>query len=982
MAVGLEGMAVVGTVANQLHAAAHVVDSVRTAPALSAEDAAPCAALSQQLEAMKESVERMQSAQPAELDARGAAWARALSLLAGDVLAVERALWRSAFRMSRSRALAASAAEKKLVLKNAAGVGAALRGAEGELAAALSRLRTLDSRQDAGEATSARADSVALRLPGAASAKREDDGVFTADMLRDVLRDPAKTVAALEQLLNLRDKARSSAKMVEILDALRGPGRGGAGPADAQDECGPRLETHTHRSLGVFVDYEIECKKLEELQPRLVKFWRRLERGTRGRRMSDVDRIELASFTRLLWMPWRLDCSTVLSSGYGYIGTGSSAVVMKGELTLTCGKVSVAVKVRRASLSKDESKAAFFLEMSMLHRLRHPAILTFFGAWWPRATSSGSNGDSTSSSDETDSDDDSSSSSETWPKDCAACVFERMDGHVGALVGSGKISSRQDLWSIFIDSAEAVVFLHAQGFAHLAVKPENILARIVRGTCGARLLGRAKLADFAVSMRKRNHFGLDSQWSLHGSKAVSALAYMAPEVLLGSERARRELAGDAEAGRDAPVPMQSEGRDADLLFACDVYSLGITICRLMESQCARSGKRVALPASFHGGEVELTLAARSGTLADDVGRWVNEVLREELELCELVLACVQPRPCDRPPMVAVLVALLRSGPLERRSRSKAGIESPVRLQHMTPASILALGVAYRDGTAVEKDARKAFALISRSASLGNLDAICYLGDIYDDGDGVAKDYAKACELYQRAADGGHMRAVYNLGFMYDNGDGVAQDSAKACELYQRAADGGHMDAVCSLGFMYANGRGVAEDSAKACELYQRAADGGNVGAACSLGVMYASGCGVTKDCVKACALYQRAADDGHIEAVYNLGFMYARGNGVAKDDAKACELYQRAADGGHMDAVCSLGFMYANGRGVAKNSAKARDLFQRAQDGGHTEAATYCRQLERRPKEEPGTRKRPRSPSAGGDHEVRFLDKECRGGHR
>lgn len=75
------------------------------------------------------------------------------------------------------------------------------------------------------------------------------------------------------------------------------------------------------------------------------------------------------------------------------------------------------------------------------------------------------------------------------------------------------------------------------------------------------------------------------------------------------------------------------------------------------------------------------------------------MLRGEIELRELVLACVNPYPCGRRYLGVMLSALQVRGPVSPVS-SRREIEGLERLQEMSAASICILSGAYRDDTAV------------------------------------------------------------------------------------------------------------------------------------------------------------------------------------------------------------------------------------------------------------------------------------------
>ena len=94
-----------------------------------------------------------------------------------------------------------------------------------------------------------------------------------------------------------------------------------------------------------------------------------------------------------------------------------------------------------------------------------------------------------------------------------------------------------------------------------------------------------------------------------------------------------------------------------------------------------------------------------------------------------------------------------------------------------------LAYMYMKGLGLENNNEKAFELYTKSADLGNRDAMCNLGYMYDKGIYVDKNYEKAFELYTKSANLGDKYAMYNLGNMYEKGLYVEKDYVKAIDFY-------------------------------------------------------------------------------------------------------------------------------------------------------------------------------------------------------
>lgn len=93
---------------------------------------------------------------------------------------------------------------------------------------------------------------------------------------------------------------------------------------------------------------------------------------------------------------------------------------------------------------------------------------------------------------------------------------------------------------------------------------------------------------------------------------------------------------------------------------------------------------------------------------------------------------------------------------------------------------------YHDGTGVDVDLRKALALYTLAADLGNIDARINLGYMYFVGEGVAQNYGTARKYYLVAANAGDTVAQKNLGAMYEHGLGVTANMKTAQKWYDKS----------------------------------------------------------------------------------------------------------------------------------------------------------------------------------------------------
>lgn len=95
------------------------------------------------------------------------------------------------------------------------------------------------------------------------------------------------------------------------------------------------------------------------------------------------------------------------------------------------------------------------------------------------------------------------------------------------------------------------------------------------------------------------------------------------------------------------------------------------------------------------------------------------------------------------------------------------------------------------------------------------------------GDGVEKDVKKAVALWTEMAELGEGNAQDSLAKCYYTGDGVKKDLMKTVFWITKAAEQGHSEAQCFLAMLYATGEGVGLDSIKAVLWATKAAEQGD-----------------------------------------------------------------------------------------------------------------------------------------------------------
>ena len=123
----------------------------------------------------------------------------------------------------------------------------------------------------------------------------------------------------------------------------------------------------------------------------------------------------------------------------------------------------------------------------------------------------------------------------------------------------------------------------------------------------------------------------------------------------------------------------------------------------------------------------------------------------------------------------------------------------------------ALNLVLSDGS---RDMDEVVASLSRSADLGNSDAMYFLGEIYFQGIGVEADIEKAGMYLRQACDSGNSKAMSIYGKMLFMGDGAVQDYDESASCFYTLADD-DAEASYILGVMWNLGMGVPRSAGQA-----------------------------------------------------------------------------------------------------------------------------------------------------------------------
>lgn len=242
---------------------------------------------------------------------------------------------------------------------------------------------------------------------------------------------------------------------------------------------------------------------------------------------------------------------------------------------------------------------------------------------------------------------------------------------------------------------------------------------------------------------------------------------------------------------------------------------------------------------------------------------------------------------------------------------------------------MGLAAAYRDGSRVTQDLKKAIAYYEKVYELHREhagDAANRIGVIYN----KQKNYEKQFEWCKKSVEEGYDWGMYNVAGCYRDGEGVQEDQEqavawfkKAYELHGEAAG----DAANRIGLIYDK----QGNHVKKFEWYKKSAEEGYDWGMNNVACCYRDGVGVQTNQEQAIAWLKKAYEL-HGEAAGNaanyIGNIYYH----AENYDKAVTWYMNGAEEGDDWCMRNLGMCYQCGRGVNQDYGKARKWYQKAID--------------------------------------------------
>lgn len=255
-----------------------------------------------------------------------------------------------------------------------------------------------------------------------------------------------------------------------------------------------------------------------------------------------------------------------------------------------------------------------------------------------------------------------------------------------------------------------------------------------------------------------------------------------------------------------------------------------------------------------------------------------------------------------------------------------------------PEALYLLGCLQRDGRGgLTADDRKAFALFSRAAALGDMQAKAEIGKMYCTGRGVGKDYALAVQHLKLAADRGDQEAARMLAGLYADVKNPKHDDAAAFRYFKGLAQTGDADALYRCGMMLLEGRGTAKDETAGFQYLREAAKHGHAQAAFRCG---------EQECRegrpdKGAEFFRMAAEKKLPEAMRRYADWI-----LSREPETGIQLLKELAEQGDADALEQMAELTLKGIGEMKpDPDQAEKYYRMAAEKGNVKAQTRLAEI-------------------------------------
>ena len=228
----------------------------------------------------------------------------------------------------------------------------------------------------------------------------------------------------------------------------------------------------------------------------------------------------------------------------------------------------------------------------------------------------------------------------------------------------------------------------------------------------------------------------------------------------------------------------------------------------------------------------------------------------------------------------------------------------------------------------DEDYEKAVKCYTRSAELGNPEAMVALVELYSQPEYEMFDVDKAIYWMEQLAEEGDADTQRTVAEFYSNEEFQREDPEKAFYWYSRAAEQGDEEAIHALGTCYRDGYGVKQDLSKAREWYAKIC------------------CEDELDDCRQSTDEKSSREDQPAKKESASGTGGNVPNASSSDlDSQVFDIFTKAAEQGDGNAMNRLGLSYEFGLGTDKNFAKAVYWYTRAAGQGCDEAKENLKRL-------------------------------------
>ncbi len=531
--------------------------------------------------------------------------------------------------------------------------------------------------------------------------------------------------------------------------------------------------------------------------------------------------------------------------------------------------------------------------------------------------------------------------------------FEQGDSFKAWLQRRGRAPDQTELDGIVQPLLDALEIVHAAGYLHRDIAPDNIIIRpdgspvlldfgSARHVSGS-MTGIVK-SGYSPAEQYATNANLQGPWTdiyALGATVYGAVTGRAPEQSLarGIEDTTAPLVKSSLTGYRADF---LAGVDAAMRVLPGDRPQSIAALRSImypSAQPAENDDRAARRA-LPGAVPLVGPTAGASTFGDrdltpgDVAsaREVSQpVPRRNFPVTPLTIGAV-----------AVLIMLGGYQFLTRRvsepQRDTAATSTADRNPQSSAEQAYMEAMRFHDGEDVAQDYTRARALFEQAAARGHAGSMNLLGQIYRYGRGVPQSYVTAREWYERAIRTGDKDAMSNLGLLYEEGHGVPQDFGKALQWYEKAANLGNAVAMENIASLYRDGKGLALNYGQALEWHRKAAAAGQATSLNWIGRFYQKGWGLPVDLATSRIWYLKAAEAGNEDGMWNLAVLLDEGKGGSASPAQAARWLLEAAKSGHDDARTSLSGDMSSWTAATRLEVK-RELRQRHSFSGALDAA-------------------------------------------